>query len=272
MNQTDADEIRALVRRLYGRVARSGGRGCAPGCCAPDPASPEIGTAGTPAHAIGPTAQDPPEEPETVRNPITLGAPRPGEIVLQLGSAGGFDCFLIAHQVGPTGRVIGVDMAPHTVSQARDNARRVKAANVEFRLGELEHLPVPDASVDLIISNGMISLLPRSAAVFGEVFRALRPNGRLAVSDLVATGSSPGELPDEDAALADCIAGAPSIEEVRAMLASAGFVDIEVELAPGSAEVVGAWLAGIERFIASATIAARKPRPGEVRPALRCCP
>ena len=276
MNETRADEIRTVVREHYASVARRGAAaGCAPGCCAPGvPGTSGVqATTGTSAEALGYTTDQVQGVPEGADlglgcgNPTAIASLRPGETVLDLGAGGGFDCFIAAHQVGPTGRVIGVDMTPDMVARARENARKVKAANVEFRLGEIEHLPVADASVDAILSNCVINLSPEKAAVFGEAFRVLRPGGRLAISDVVATGPIPAELREQAAALAGCIAGAAPLDEVRAMLAAAGFVDIEVEIAPRSAEIVGSWLPGIEALVASATIEARKPRAGEAA----CC-
>jgi SAM-dependent methyltransferase len=202
-------------------------------------------------------------------NPTALAGLREGEVVLDLGAGGGFDCFIAARQVGPSGRVIGVDMTADMVARARDNARKVNAANVEFRLGEIEHLPVADASIDVILSNCVINLSPDKPAVFREAFRVLRAGGRLAISDVVATGPIPIELQNQAAALAGCVAGAAPLDDLRAMLGAAGFVDVEVKIAPRSAEIVGAWLPGIERFVASATIEARKP--GGSTKAGSCC-
>ena len=267
MSDTKADEIRTTVRDHYGSVARSSAAtGCAPGCCAPG------STAGSSANGLGYTPDQLEDVPDGADmglgcgNPTAIASLRPGETVLDLGAGGGFDCFIAARQVGPAGRVIGVDMTPDMVTRARANARKVKAANVEFRLGEIEHLPVADASVDAILSNCVINLSPEKAAVYEEAFRVLRPNGRLAISDVVATGPIPAELRDQAAALAGCVAGAAPIDDVRAMLAAAGFVDINVTVLPRSAEIVGSWLPGIERFVASATIEARKPGADE-----RCC-
>ncbi len=272
---TKTDEIRTVVREHYADVARRGAvAGCAPACCVPGAV---VTAAGTDASKLGYTADQTQGVPEGADlglgcgNPTAIASLRPGETVLDLGAGGGFDCFIASHQVGPTGRVIGVDMTPDMVARARDNARKVKATNVEFRLGEIEHLPVADASVDAILSNCVINLSPEKAAVFGEAFRVLRPGGRLAISDVVATGPIPAELQDPAAALAGCVAGAAPLEEVRAMLAAAGFVDIDVEIAPRSAEIVGSWIPGIEAFVASATIEARKPRAGEACCAPECC-
>lgn len=256
MSEMKADDVRATVREHYGNIARDASTRCAPGCC---------NTVGTAAATLGYTADQTKAVPEGADlglgcgNPTAIASLRDGETVLDLGAGGGFDCFIAAHQVGPRGRVIGVDMTADMVTRARDNARKVNATNVEFRLGEIEHLPVADGSVDAILSNCVINLSPDKLAVFREAYRVLRSGGRLAISDVVATGPVPLELQDQAAALSGCIAGAAPLDDVRAMLATAGFVDIAVTIAPRSAEIVGAWLPGIERFVASATIEACKP-------------
>jgi SAM-dependent methyltransferase len=266
LNDTRADDVRALVREHYGNIARGATTGCAPGCCS---------TAGTAAATLGYAADHTAGVPDGADlglgcgNPTAIASLRDGETVLDLGAGGGFDCFIAAHQVGPRGRVIGVDMTADMVQRARANARKVNATNVEFRLGEIEHLPVADSSIDAILSNCVINLSPDKAAVFNEAFRVLRAGGRLAISDIVATGPIPLELQHQAAALAGCIAGAAPLDDVRAMLAAAGFVDIEVKIAPRSAEIVGAWLPGIERFVASATIEATKP--GKRADGTACC-
>lgn len=266
MSDMKADEVRATVREHYGNIARGARTGCAPGCCS---------TAGTAAAALGYTADEAAIVPEGADlglgcgNPTAIASLRDGETVLDLGAGGGFDCFIAAHQVGPRGRVIGVDMTADMVARARENARKVSATNVEFRLGEIEHLPVADASIDVILSNCVVNLSPDKPAVFRETFRVLRAGGRLAISDVVATAAIPVELHNQAAALAGCIAGAAPLEDVRGMLAAAGFTDVDVTIAPRSAEIVGAWLPGIERFVASATIEARKP--GADASAGSCC-
>lgn len=269
MNDAKADEMRTIVREHYAEIARTGNT-CAPGCCG----SPPAGYADT----LGYSPDDQQAAPEGADlglgcgNPTAIAALRTGETVLDLGSGGGFDCFLAARQVGATGRVIGVDMTPDMIGRARANARKVAATNVEFRLGEIEHLPVADATVDVILSNCVINLSPDKAAVFADAFRVLRPGGRLAISDVVATGPIPPELQDQAAALSGCVSGAAPIDDVRAMLAAAGFVDVDVRIAPRSAEVVGSWLPGIERFVASATIEAHKPGgKDDVAAARACC-
>lgn len=253
------DDVRTLVREHYGQIATRGGGGCAPGCCTPG--------AGSAASTLGYSADDQAAVPEGADlglgcgNPGAIAALRAGETVLDLGAGGGFDAFLAARQVGPSGRVIGVDMTAEMVARARANARKLEANNVEFRLGEIEHLPVADATIDAILSNCVINLSPDKPAVFAEAFRVLRPGGRLAISDVVAIAPIPVELQDQAAALTGCIAGAAHIDDVRAMLARAGFTDVVVQVSPRSAEVVGAWMPGIEKFVASATIEARKPGP-----------
>jgi SAM-dependent methyltransferase len=256
MNDNKADDVRATVREHYGQVARAGGS-CAPGCCG----TAEAGYTRT----LGYSESDQQAAPDGADlglgcgNPTAIAALRPGEVVLDLGSGAGFDCFLAANQVGPEGRVIGVDMTADMVARARANARKVSADNVEFRLGEIERLPVGDASVDVILSNCVINLSPDKPAVFREAFRVLRAGGRLAISDVVATGPIPAELHRQAAALAGCVAGAAPIDDVRAMLAGAGFTDVAVTITAQSAAVVGSWMPGVERFLASATIEARKP-------------
>ncbi len=270
MTQTNADETRTIVREHYGQVASRGG--CAPGCCGTNPA----GYAAT----LGYSAEEQAAAPEGADlglgcgNPTAIAALRPGETVLDLGSGAGFDSFLAARQVGPSGQVIGVDMTPEMIAKARANARKVEAKNVDFRLGEIERLPVADASVDAILSNCVINLSPDKPAVFREAFRVLRPGGRLAISDVVATGEIPPEVREQAIALAACIAGATPVDEVRAMLGAAGFEQIEVRLVQHSSEIVGSWMPGVERFLASATIEARRPAPGAEKKAdgaATCC-
>ena len=173
--------------------------------------------------------------PEEVTNlslgcgdPVTLAALEPGQVVLDLGSGGGIDCFLAARRVGEKGRVIGVDMTPAMLEKARANKARLGAENVEFRLGEIEHLPVPDASVDVIISNCVINLSTDKPQVFREAFRALKPGGKLAVSDMVTDGPLPEALKNSLSAWAGCVSGALDVEEYVAGIKASGFVDVEL--------------------------------------------
>jgi SAM-dependent methyltransferase len=203
-------------------------------------------------------------------NPQAIAAIRPGETVLDLGSGGGFDCFLAARRVGPAGRVIGVDMTPEMISKARDNARRVNASNVEFRLGEIEHLPVSDASVSVILSNCVINLSPDKGSVFREAFRVLQPGGRIAISDVVALRPLSPELAESVQALTGCVAGAASVDELQTLLQAAGFDNVKIEPRPESRTIIAQCMPGTEDYVASATIEATKPG-GEDCCATSCC-
>jgi arsenite methyltransferase len=263
------DQLRDEVRSHYGAVARGGSGCCAPGCCTPGAAQAASPT--ETSARLGYSADELAAAPEGANlglgcgNPQAIAALRPGETVLDLGSGGGFDCFLAARQVGPTGRVIGVDMTPDMITRARGNAAASKLANVEFRLGEIEHLPVADGSVDAIISNCVINLSPDKPAVFREAFRVLRPGGRLAISDVVALGTLPEDVRRDLALYTGCLAGAGTVEETRAWLAAAGFVDISVTMNAGATAAMDALLPG-ERNLAglggSASIEARRPGAG----------
>jgi SAM-dependent methyltransferase len=161
-------------------------------------------------------------------HPTALASLQPGEVVLDLGSGAGIDCFLAADKVGETGRAIGVDMTPEMIERARENARREGMDNVEFRLGEIEHLPVADASVDVVISNCVINLSPDKPQVFREAFRALRPGGRLLVSDIVLRGELPNAIRDSMESYVGCVAGASQIGDYLAAIRDAGFRDVTV--------------------------------------------
>ncbi|HSN24852.1 MAG TPA: arsenite methyltransferase, partial [Kofleriaceae bacterium] len=258
MSTLDADQTRTLVREHYANISTKGGS-CAPGCCGTVPADQSL--------SLGYSEADLAAVPEGADlglgcgNPNAIAALKPGETVLDLGSGGGFDCFLAARAVGPTGKVIGVDMTPEMITRARENARKVKATNVDFRLGEIEHLPVADGTVDAILSNCVINLSPEKEAVFSEALRVLKPGGRLAISDVVAIAPIPPELQTQAAALAGCISGASPLDELKDMLTRAGFVNIEVTIKPNSAAIVDSWLEGASKFIASATIEARRADP-----------
>jgi len=194
-------------------------------------------------------------------NPQAIAALQPGETVLDLGSGAGFDCFLAVRQVGPTGHVVGVDMTAEMVAKARGNAGKAGYANVEFRLGEIEHLPVADASVDVIISNCVINLSPDKNQVFREAFRVLRLGGRLAISDIVTTAPLPEELQNDLTLYAGCIAGAATITELEDMLRESGFDNIRIQPKDESRQLIREWAPGrkIEDYIVSAAIEAVKP-------------
>jgi SAM-dependent methyltransferase len=262
------DQVRVAVREVYARAAEGVG---VPGCCGAAPAA---------SLQLGYTPEDLAAVPEGANlglgcgNPQAIAGLRPGETVLDLGSGAGFDAFLAARQVGPTGHILGVDMTPAMITKARANAARLGAANVEFRLGEIEHLPVADSSVDCVISNCVINLSPDKAAVFREAFRVLRPGGRLAISDVVATAPIPETVKDRLEAFTGCIAGAAHIEDLTSELRAAGFVDARVVPRAEASACICDWMpgSGAENFVASATIEARKLGGATVEAAPCCGP
>ncbi|NOZ28523.1 MAG: arsenite methyltransferase [Chloroflexi bacterium] len=226
------EQIKEAVRQTYGNLARRfvEGTGQA-GCCGPSEMAVE--TADTAARLYSP--EELTDLPESVTgasagcgNPTAIAELQPGEVVLDLGSGGGIDCFLAAKRVGPEGRVIGLDMTPDMVKLARRNARKIGVTNVEFRYGEMEDIPLPDESVDVIISNCVINLSPDKDAVFAEAYRVLRPGGRLSVSDIVVEGDLPQPIRDSLNAWAVCIAGALDESSYLGKIRAAGFEDVEV--------------------------------------------
>ena len=263
----DDAQIKEIVRARYGGIAEAAG---ADSCCAPASSCCGDTAAGTPAdksRQMGYSDAELAAVPDGANlglgcgNPQGIAGLKPGEVVIDLGSGAGFDCFLAARQVGAGGRVIGVDMTHEMLKKARENAAKISAANVEFRLGELEHLPVADSTADAILSNCVINLVPDKAQVYREAFRVLKAGGRLAISDVVNTAPLTPELQADAALLCGCIAGASPVERIESWLAQAGFVDVRVTPQPESRELVASWAPGrgIENFVASATVEARKP-------------
>jgi ubiquinone/menaquinone biosynthesis C-methylase UbiE len=194
-------------------------------------------------------------------NPQAIASLQPGETVLDLGSGGGFDCFLAAKAVGPGGRVIGVDMTPDMVDKARRNGEKAGLGQVEFRLGEIEHLPVTDGTIDVIMSNCVINLSPEKEQVFREAWRVLKPGGRLAISDIVATAELPADVTNDPTLYAGCMAGASVIDEIESVLARIGFHAIRIKPKDGSRALIREWAPDrdISDFLVSATIKAVKP-------------
>lgn len=194
-------------------------------------------------------------------NPVAISNLKRGETVLDLGSGAGFDCFLAAKEVGAGGRVIGVDMTPEMVEKARANIDKNDANNVEFRLGEIEHLPVADETVDVIISNCVINLSPDKPSVFEEAYRVLRPGGRLAISDVVMTADPPEGLRADPASVSACVGDAATISTLEPMLANAGFADVSLAPIAKSEEFIREWddELDLSEFLVSATIEGRKP-------------
>jgi len=264
------DAIRDEVRKRYAEVARSAktGCGCAPSSCCggAEAAAPEKG-ARQRSCDMGYSTDEIAAVPEGADmglgcgNPQAIAALKTGEAVLDLGCGAGLDCFLAAGKVGPTGRVIGVDMTPDMISAARANARKSGLTNVEFRLGEIEHLPVADACVDAIISNCVINLSTDKQGVFRDAYRALRPGGRIAIFDIAAIAPLPTDLREDLALYSACAAGAARVCEIEAMLAEAGFSDIRITPKPGSREMISQWWPGrhIEDYVVSVAIEARRP-------------
>ena len=265
MDKKHPNEIRTVVRKKYGEVAKSDSTGCCPpvaSCCG-EPATPleNLGT------LIGYSQEELSVAPEGSNmslgcgNPQAIAALKPGETVLDLGSGGGFDCFLAAKQVGDTGRVIGVDMTPEMITKARENALKGDYSNVEFRLGEIEHIPAADGSIDVIISNCVINLSPKKLDVFKEAFRILKVGGRLAISDVVATAQLPPEFKNNLDLLSACVSGAATVVEIKEMLQEAGFQDIQIRTQDESRELISHWVPGknVQDYIVSASIEAVKP-------------
>jgi len=196
-------------------------------------------------------------------NPVALASLKPGETVVDLGSGGGFDCFLAAKQVGDTGQVIGVDMTPDMLSRARMNSEKMKTTNVEFRLGEIENLPLADNTADIIMSNCVINLSPDKLKVYREAFRILKPGGRLAIADIVATAPLPPDIQQNLALVSACIGGAATIDDTKAMLQEAGFGDISIKAKDESRKLISQWVPGESKnagdYVVSAYIEAVKP-------------
>ncbi|MFZ5558560.1 MAG: arsenite methyltransferase [Pseudomonadota bacterium] len=262
MGDTKAEELREAVRRQYGAVAQGGSCGCGPSCC-----GPAAEGAAARSQAVGYSAAETVAVPEGANlglgcgNPHAIAGLRPGETVLDLGSGAGFDCFLAARQVGGSGRVIGVDLTPEMVARACASADRGGYRNVEFRLGEIEHLPVADATVDVILSNCVINLSADKPRVFAEAYRVLKPGGRLAISDIVAVAEPPEAIRRDIALYTGCIAGASLIADVEAMLRAAGFADVRVRPRGESRAVIAGWTPGTSAadYVVSADIEAVKP-------------
>ncbi|MBN1546711.1 MAG: arsenite methyltransferase [Syntrophaceae bacterium] len=265
MDKLKNDEIRSAVRENYGKVAASGQTGCCCGgssCCG----EPSLVKAEDVSIGLGYSGEDVAGVPEGANmglgcgNPQAIASLQPGETVLDLGSGGGFDCFLAARAVGDKGYVIGVDMTPEMITKSRRNAEEAGFGNVDFRLGELENLPVADGTIDVIISNCVINLSPEKERVFKEAFRVLKTGGRLAISDVVATAELPDAVMKDMAMYTGCITGASFIPELETMLKRTGFENIQIMPRDESRTFIRDWVPGskIEDYVVSATIEAVK--------------
>ena len=280
-NQRDTSgnpELRGVVREEYAKIARQGSLCCGPSSCCGSSAANSVAT------TVGYTNEELAGLPDGANmglscgNPAALASLRPGEVVLDLGAGGGFDVFIAARKVGPSGHAIGVDMTPDMVDKARRNAEAFRTSagldNVEFRLGEIEHLPVADASVDVVLSNCVINLSPDKPHVWREIARVLKPGGRVSVSDLALLQPLPDEVRQSVEALVGCIAGAVLVEETRAMVRAAGLVDAVFEAKSDYIDQMTEWSDPLYReimatlphgtkpadFATSLNITARKPQ------------
>ena len=227
VNSKRDDEIRKSVRENYAKRVTSSRCGCSDNaCCSP--------SGKTPSQVMGYSEDELRSIPEGADlglgcgHPTALASLREGEVVLDLGSGAGIDCFLAADKIGETGHAIGVDMTPEMIERARENARKENIANVEFRLGEIEHLPVADASVYVVVSNCVINLSPDKPQVFREAYRALKPGGRLMVSDIVLRGELPQEVRESMEQYVGCVAGASQIDDYLGAICDAGFRDVTI--------------------------------------------
>jgi ubiquinone/menaquinone biosynthesis C-methylase UbiE len=289
---TDAEDVRTSVRQGYARIAQDTSSGCCGqgvSCCGSSPQdsnklAAELGYAVDELRAL-------PEGANmglSCGNPAALATLRPGEVVLDLGSGGGFDVFIAGRKVGPTGRAIGVDMTPEMLAKARQNTASYREQtglnNVEFRLGEIEHLPVADKSVDVIISNCVINLSPDKAQVWREMSRVLKPGGRVAVSDMALLKPLPAEVMKLVEALVGCVAGAVLATETEHMARAAGLSEIILKSKPEYVEAMTNWEDPLyqkivnhlprgsrpSEFITSLEVQARLPSQKSSEE--RCCP
>lgn len=257
MENLKNEEIRKEVRKTYSEVAK-GGYGCDCGCGTGNPQDVSV--------LLGYSNDDLLSVPEGANmglgcgNPQAIASLANGETVIDLGSGGGFDCFLAARAVGVNGHVIGVDMTPDMVSKARENATKANVTNVEFRLGEIENLPVPDNSADVIMSNCVINISPEKKKVFQDAFRVLKKGGRLAITDVMTTTKLP-ESVREKLSYAGCMAGAEPIDEIKSLLEEIGFGNVNIKPIYESREIIYQWTenSNLDDFIVSASIEAVKP-------------
>ncbi|WP_058304178.1 arsenite methyltransferase [Gorillibacterium timonense] len=266
MTPLSHDQIRHNVRGRYRQIALQESQGST--CCQSPACCDQGKDANLVSEQLGYSQDDFSSVPVGANlglgcgNPQAIAEIKLGETVLDLGSGGGFDCFLASRQVGVEGKVIGVDMTPEMISRARSNATKGHFINTEFRLGEIEQLPVADQTVDAIISNCVVNLSPDKQQVFLEAFRVLRPGGRLAIADVVVTAELPPAIRDDiDALYSGCISGASSIQELERLLKKSGFTAISIEPKDSSKSFIKEWLPGsdLDQFLVSAVIKAIKP-------------
>jgi SAM-dependent methyltransferase len=267
-DQQKNDSVRQNVREHYAKVAEQSSCGCGPSCCTPADGGPrQRQDAAAMSQRLGYSAADTAVVPEGANlglgcgNPLAIASLKPGQTVLDLGSGAGFDAFLAGRAVGPEGKVIGVDMTAAMLSKARENSLKSGLTNTDFRLGEIESLPVADGIVDVILSNCVINLSPDKRRVFAEAYRVLKPEGRLAISDVVALKPVPQSIREDVHLHAACAAGAAQVVDIEEMLRQLGFQDIRITPKLESRAVIQEWFPGkgLEDLFASATIEAVKP-------------
>ena len=258
MVSRDAEEIKAFVRERYAGLAQQAGCGCASSCCGPVAAGTRSMEYAERLYSQGELQSVPQDAGQMALgcgNPTAIAQLEPGDVVLDLGSGGGIDCFLAAQKVGAEGRVIGLDMTPDMIGLARRNAAKMGVENVEFRLGEMEDMPVQAESVDVIISNCVVNLSPDKDQVFQESYRVLKPGGRLCVSDIVTLGELPPQVRESEDEWARCVAGALEKDVYLAKMTAAGFEHVQVEGLAVSCQCSSEGLMG---RIASMTVVASK--------------
>lgn len=259
----DPEAIRTHVRQRYGEIATAAAAGCgcrASGCCGGETGQSYGEKLGySPADLAGAPGES--DLGLGCGNPVAVASIVPGETVLDIGSGAGFDCFLAARQLAGTGRVIGVDMTAEMITQARATAARGGFGNVEFRLGEIEALPVADARVDLIMSNCVLNLSPEKPRVLAEAFRVLKSGGRLAIADVVALRPLPGRMREKLSAIGACVGGAALVDDLRTWLTATGFVDIAIVPRESSRALIREWTddPSAGDFVVSALLTAVKP-------------
>jgi SAM-dependent methyltransferase len=262
------EEVIEHIRKSYAKVATNKSQSCcASGCgCSTDILDFTEQNIEEVSKKIGYSNEDIHGMPDKANmglgcgNPIAIASLKDGDTVLDLGSGGGFDCFLARKQVGETGTVIGVDMTHEMLKLSRDNVKKLGYKNVEFRLGEIENLPVADSSIDVIISNCVINLSLEKNKVFKEAYRVLKNGGRLSISDVVATAELPKNIKGDLSMMSGCIAGAEYVENIRDMLQKNGFTNIKLTPKDNSKEIICSWVPGknVEDYVASYIIEAIK--------------
>ncbi len=264
--ERESEKIREKVKERYGKIASNTGKAARASsqssCCGPATVDLKLK-----AEDLGYSLVDIQDSPDAANmglgcgNPNAIASLKPGETVLDLGSGGGFDCFIASKAVGETGRVIGIDMTPEMLKMARENAEKAGVTNIEFRQGEIEKIPAEDDSVDVIMSNCVINLSPEKSKVYQDSFRVLKPGGRLAISDIVATKPLPEEMRRDMNLVSSCIGGAETIDNITEMLRASGFQKIRIIPNEKSKQFIKKWIPGsnADEYVVSAIIEAIKP-------------